>query len=95
MEALGLPQISSENLLNYSPSNWSQWSTWFLDYSQFQFGSLAVGKLRKIGGKKSNEYREGISQKDQDNKYFDIGFTPLVLRLRCLQMSEVLSFESA
>jgi hypothetical protein len=42
MEALGLPQISSENLLNYSPSNWSQWSTWFLDYSQFQFGSLAV-----------------------------------------------------
>jgi hypothetical protein len=42
MEALGLPHISSEHLLTYSPSNWSQWSTWFLDYSQFQFGSLTV-----------------------------------------------------
>jgi hypothetical protein len=42
MDNLGTPIVSTENLLNYSPSNWSQWSTWFLDFSQFQFGQLTV-----------------------------------------------------
>jgi HAD superfamily hydrolase (TIGR01456 family) len=34
--------VRNEDLLTYVPSNWSQWSQWFLDQSQISYGELAV-----------------------------------------------------
>jgi hypothetical protein len=46
MEVRGSFSVTNEDLLTYLPSNWSQWSRWFLDQSQIYYGELAV-VLRK------------------------------------------------
>jgi hypothetical protein len=42
MEVKGNFVVTNEDLLTYLPSNWSQWSRWFLDQSQIYYGELAV-----------------------------------------------------
>jgi hypothetical protein len=42
MEVRGSFSVTNEDLLTYLPSNWSQWSRWFLDQSQIYYGELAV-----------------------------------------------------
>jgi hypothetical protein len=42
MEVRGFFSVTNEDLLTYLPSNWSEWSRWFLDQSQLYYGELAV-----------------------------------------------------